>query len=86
MGTFDTIILKCPECKETFEEQSKAGECILDTYTEKDAPLCIISDINKYSKRGMLFCPNCSVRLHLRVFFSTKLEIVNMNKKGVRDE
>ena len=47
MGCFDSIRLKCPECKTECEVQSKAGRCLLDDYTgDFDVPLVIAADVH----------------------------------------
>ena len=36
MGLFDSFYTKCPKCKRQLEFQSKSGECMCSSYTEKD--------------------------------------------------
>lgn len=47
MGMFDRVFVKCPECAEEVEFQSKAGDCTLDAYRVLDKiPPEIVKDIN----------------------------------------
>ena len=38
MGLFDSLIIKCPECKKELEFQSKSGPCGLYNFTKDDLP------------------------------------------------
>jgi hypothetical protein len=58
MGMFDTINITCPMCKETIEEQTKSGECMLDTYELENAPLAVLSGV-----LGSVFCYHCKANL-----------------------
>jgi hypothetical protein len=58
MGMFDSVILRCPECNEIVEHQSKAGRCQLFTYTLANTSLDILADIAKdtiYCSKGHKF-------------------------------
>lgn len=46
MGCFDTVLVNCPGCGKSNEIQSKAGDCILQTFLLDDAPDVIKSDLN----------------------------------------
>ena len=57
MGMFDTVIATCPVCEEEVEFQSKAGDCLLRTYTENFVPVAIAEDLEfeeKECKNGHL--------------------------------
>jgi hypothetical protein len=54
MGMFDTVRMFCPVCNEMVEDQSKAGECHLNTYTLQEAPISILGDIENKD----YICPN----------------------------
>ncbi len=56
MGMFDRVIIKCPNCNEDLEFQSKAGECFLNDYNLKNIPWNISLDLNK----KIILCPKCS--------------------------
>lgn len=45
MGMFDSVYVKCPDCEQEVEIQSKAGACILSSYTLDNAPPEILLDI-----------------------------------------
>ncbi len=55
MGMFDSVHVDCPECDNTIEFQSKAGECILNDYKIYNAPPEILGDLHNESET----CQNC---------------------------
>ena len=57
MGMFDTVLFSCPKCKQTIEEQSKAGECTLRDYSSGSVPAVIAADI----KNNYVYCKQCRV-------------------------
>ena len=63
MGMFDRVFLKCPNCKETLEFQSKGGECILNQYTEKNVSWDVALSING----EIVKCPKCSKNIKLKI-------------------
>lgn len=79
MGMFDSVYVKCDECEESIEFQSKAGNCSLASYSPETAPFVILADIdgnwdsckNGHSKKFEAklrrttynFCPNCGHHL-----------------------
>ena len=65
MGMFDSLIVKCPECKSPVEFQSKAGECMLAEYSVNNVPDEIALDL----KDEVSQCENCgySCRLNVQV-------------------
>lgn len=69
MGLFDTIILKCPNCKGILEFQSKGGECILKEYNEKNVSWNVMLAVNG----KVIKCENCLKNI--------KLIIKNLPKK-----
>lgn len=58
MGMFDTVIFKCLKCKHEIEEQSKAGECRLGVYPNRQVPIDIAMSLDQEE----LICPNCHAR------------------------
>ena len=46
MGMFDSVIAFCPKCAAELEFQSKAGACLLKTYSINSVPPNIAEDIN----------------------------------------
>jgi hypothetical protein len=46
MGMFDRVMVQCPKCDGQAEFQSKAGDCVLATYTLETAPAAVLCDIH----------------------------------------
>ena len=63
MGLFDIIFVKCPNCRETLEFQSKGGDCSLTRYTEKNVPWDVILSINGEITK----CQKCFKNIELKV-------------------
>jgi len=63
MGMFDRIFVKCPNCKEILEFQSKGGECMLDKFTEKNVPWNVILPVDG----EVVKCPKCSKNIKLKI-------------------
>jgi len=59
MGMFDTIRIKCPKCGNYIEEQSKAGDCLLNTYDLEEAPVALIQDVSGIEYE----CNSCKCKL-----------------------
>jgi len=59
MGMFDTVRIKCPKCGEHIEEQSKAGDCMLNTYDLENAPPALIQDVSGIEYE----CYSCKAKL-----------------------
>jgi len=62
MGMFDSVFVKCPNCSQEVEFQSKAGECILAHYRPNTVPIEIA-----YALHGETAVCRCgqAVRLEL---------------------
>lgn len=45
MGMFDSLYVRCRECKRDVEFQSKAGDCVLRCYSMMDVPADIAGDL-----------------------------------------
>jgi hypothetical protein len=76
MGCFDSVYVQCPVCSEQVEFQSKAGECLLDTFFEDDVPVQIALDIEGERDR----CPKCGTT------FKIISEVIKTCRvRGVRD-
>lgn len=65
MGLYDTVTIKCPNCKHINLEQSKSGPCLLKTYSLQDAPVAVIEDL---LSRNTFYCTNedCDDVYHLQ--------------------
>jgi hypothetical protein len=55
MGMFDSLRIKCKNCGNDLELQSKAGECVLRDYDIHSCPANIAMDLSGESKE----CENC---------------------------
>jgi hypothetical protein len=60
MGLFDSVAVKCPQCKETHYTQSKTGECSLDEFQLNECPPKILWDIN-----GDKFSCKCGTKFRI---------------------
>lgn len=49
MGMFDSVWIKCPNCGEENEFQSKSGECLLGNYDLDNCPEDVLQDVNRHS-------------------------------------
>ena len=49
MGMYDSVMVKCPNCGEEHEFQTKSGNCFLGVYTLEDCPDDVIADVNRHS-------------------------------------
>ena len=45
MGLYDSVMFSCPKCHEKVYVQSKAGECLLQTFLSATVPVEVASDI-----------------------------------------
>lgn len=63
MGMFDTVQVDCPNCGHELDFQSKAGPCILATYTPNNVPIEIALDLHEEYK----WCPKCDEVITLRL-------------------
>lgn len=62
MGMFDTVVVNCPNCSTIVDFQSKAGDCVLDTYKISYVPIKIALDLNgSYTE-----CTECGESITLR--------------------
>lgn len=58
MGTFDTLVVRCRNCDELLEFQSKADDCFMRNYTLSDVPPKIAVDL----AGEVQDCSNCGFR------------------------
>jgi hypothetical protein len=63
MGMFDSVLVDCPQCHSTIEFQSKAGECILATFSHFTAPFAILADLQNQSAS----CEKCGRVVALKI-------------------
>lgn len=55
MGMFDSVYFECPHCGRETEEQSKAGDCLLEEYREDSIPPNIAVSLNERES----WCDHC---------------------------
>ncbi len=63
MGVFDYIYLKCPNCGEEVEEQSKGGDSCQAQYTLENAPVNVV----EYIIDEDFFCEECDTRFKIDI-------------------
>jgi phage FluMu protein Com len=56
MGMFDSVWVKCPNCKTKNEFQSKSGDCFLKNYSLKKCPPDVLVNVNRHSP---IKCQKC---------------------------
>lgn len=57
MGMFDTVIFDCPTCGRKLDVQSKAGTCILDSFSQYSVPVEIAIDL----ENELVYCEKCDL-------------------------
>jgi predicted RNA-binding Zn-ribbon protein involved in translation (DUF1610 family) len=55
MGMFDEVNVSCTTCGSIVSFQSKAGECVLATFSKDSVPIEIANDIDGDTE----LCPDC---------------------------
>lgn len=68
MGSFDTVIVRCPKCGHGNKEQSKSGKCNFDTYTNPPADVAcgIHGNISDCKECGAMY--HVDVQVMVRTF------------------
>lgn len=64
MGMFDTVWVKCPNCGEENNFQSKSGECILGNYDLEDAPDDVMVNVNRHAP---IECDKCKCKYEVDI-------------------
>lgn len=68
MGMFDYVNIRCPECGQKLEFQSKAGPCEMKRFKiPGNAPLSVIGDLKNDADKERLTCPHCHTALYIHV-------------------
>ena len=62
MGLYDSVLVKCPQCQNEVEFQSKAGECQLNLYHIDSVPIAIASSLNNKMEE----CEECGCTITFR--------------------
>lgn len=79
MGMYDTVSIRCRKCGETFEEQSKGGECTHILYGERDAPLSVLNGLGDRDK--FIYCSHCSAKHKVRIKFKAAIDFVENDEE-----
>lgn len=56
MGSYDRVYVPCPKCCVINELQSKGGSCEFKCYSLQNAPVDVLSDVNRH---GNTTCKKC---------------------------
>jgi len=64
MGCPDYVMVPCPDCGIKNEFQSKGGDCACITYDLHDAPVDVLSDVNRHAP---VTCKHCGTAYSVRV-------------------
>lgn len=81
MGMYDTVLIKCPECKDVFPVQSKSGPCNLKTYRATSAPISVL-----VSLVGIDFiCGKCGSTIVIKVEYKATVEFGIQDKEDESD-
>lgn len=78
MGMFDSLYVKCPNCKKELEFQSKSGRCLLDNYNKNNLSPEVAVGINETIVR----CQFCNKRIKLECNIPKKVKIRLIITKG----
>lgn len=74
MGMYDSVRIRCQNCKRVNADvQSKAGACQLKVYDLRDAPLCIVADLEEASAKGRIRCEFCSALIGIKVAWTVSV-------------
>ena len=73
MGCYDTVIIPCPNCGESYGAQSKGGERLMRDFSLKNAPQDVMSDVNRHAP---FTCHQCGIVF--KVIFEMKAVAVIM--------
>lgn len=63
MGSFDSIIVRCPECGADVEFQTKAGRCVMAVHSPEEVPTEIACDFRDGRTER---CGSCGYSVTLR--------------------
>ena len=75
MGVFDSVMIRC-FCGEEVEFQSKAGECLLETFKIRNVPPAIAVDLDGKTER----C-KCGKTIKIASYVNVELEVITSEDK-----
>lgn len=71
MGMYDSLFVKCPNCKHMLEFQSKSGRCSLDRYSEKN----LVPEVAIGLHGDIVKCDFCNKNIIVRCQIPRKVKI-----------
>lgn len=76
MGMFDTIKFHCPNCGNEIEEQTKAGGCMLETFSSNKVP----TEIAVQMAGDRIRCDMCHREYYMRIELpkTTEIELIEI--------
>jgi ribosomal protein L31 len=75
MGMYDTVYFTCPNCGKTFEEQSKCGDCVLNSFQSHSVPVDIANSFDGKT----IYCEHCGTKFVCYSHYTTKA--IELHKK-----
>jgi len=83
MSCFDTLLIRCPTCKQEHEEQTKAGACQMKVYRldDRKIPLSIVGSVVGWS----MICQNCEARFTVKCVQEPKYEVRLLPDEEIED-
>lgn len=75
MGMFDEVNVSCPNCNDIVTFQSKAGKCILNTYTIDSIPIVIANSIDGSEAH----CNGCGETVVIHIDDTPPPQTIKMN-------
>lgn len=70
MGVFDSVVIRC-DCGEEVEFQSKAGDCLLETFNIVNVPPAIALDLDRQEEH----C-KCGRTIKINTYSDIRLDII----------
>ena len=82
MGMFDSVYVKCPNCGEDIEFQSKAVECQCKSYNQNKVPTIIAFDL----EGDVEICDHCGTEVEFYIPGSpTYIQCMGLELRGSED-
>jgi uncharacterized Zn finger protein len=72
MGSFDSVVARCPNCNEEVEFQSKAGRCNMRIFNPGEVPYGIAADLDRTEER----CRSCGYVVKLRTPMANTVRMI----------
>ena len=78
MGMFDAVMFECPICNASMEAQSRAGECILRTFSSVNVPPKIATSLDG----ELVHCEACDRVWTIALVMRTEYELTVFDPNG----